>query len=319
MRSYKKPVAQEAPKTFFICPVRKCNKKYKKKEKLKDHVETVHYYETRNRVGSFSLSQEQKIKIYTLAKDYAKLLYGFSEYPAETLTEELKQSSTNLLPQYWCSSVEQKEIERISHAQLVFAKNFFSLDLSSCDWEKVMTDLTDFFALGLPYYDTNFCPSIFIDFLWHACMQDRVFYTEICAKAVGELIPHCIEREEDLENKRFSYFLEIFSKRYGRSPYNPMANENPENVKTPLEKIIDGLDKPIREFQRQEEEKKKADELKKEILSAIAKEIGCEVPSYHEYDYCNIYKRGYRGKDIQKIFEEEMRISYANMRTGGSC
>jgi len=321
MRSYDKPPKRTEKGAFFICPALKCRKKYKTEEKLKKHVEIAHYYETRNYRPSFWFTKEQKIKIYTLAKDYAKLLYGLYIGSPEALIEELTQSSINLLPQHWGVPVEQREIERMSRAQIAFAKNFFSFDLSKCDWEMVMEDLKCFFALGLPYYDTNFCPSIFIDFLWHSCMQDQMFYTEICKEnlAYGELIPHCIERE-DMENKRFSYFLEVFSRRYGRLPYNPPGDQDRLlDVEPSLEKLIDDLDKPIREFEKQEQEKRIEEELKKEILSVLAKEIGCEISSHDQNYYYYYYKKGYRGKDIKKKVEEEFRISYANMLTSGSC
>lgn len=192
------------------CPVPNCNRKYKTEVKLKAHVEKTHYYETRRGNAYFRFDLKTKSKVYDLAANYTQLiLYDMDD----------THDSTYLLPQV--SATTDDDYNRISIAHTSFIANVKEANiLFACDWDQIMDDFQKFLGMGLPYYDTNFCPTLPIDFLWHALMSDRQLYKDVCFKACGETIPHCaIERTEEEDAHRFSYFKDVFKHMYGREPY----------------------------------------------------------------------------------------------------
>lgn len=194
-------IAPEKPaKKLLKCPVPTCNKKYQNEDKRKSHVEKEHYFDTRNQTTNFSgislehdtNSHQIKGQIYELTSEYVKILHRINQMTEEMIISIVKTNSDaeiitcakNLLPHK--QEISSDELLRISVAQFNFAKRIFTVFDESCDWTKVMKDLKSFFEMGLPYYDTNFCPTILVDLLLHSLMQDNKLYTRICLEYCKE-------------------------------------------------------------------------------------------------------------------------------------
>lgn len=213
MRNYNtNPVNKKVFKENLLkCPA--CNKKYKSETKRQQHVEKCHYYDTRND-NQFKLTSDIRAQIFDLAASYVVELYEIRR--DENYGESFAK---NLLPQLYGESIKQNDLLRIMAAQKSFANNLLDQNLLSCNWSFVMDDLERFFNLGLPYYDTNFCPTLAIDFLWHAMMQRPELYVEICKKSCIDIMPHCNNyRSDETDAQRHEYFLKVFSHRFNKMP-----------------------------------------------------------------------------------------------------
>ena len=209
MRNYK--VKQVNKGLLLQCP--SCNKKYKTEIKRQQHVEKDHYYETRNS-NRFKFTSEEKARIYKSAGSYIVELYEIRK--DEDYGESLAK---NLLPQLYKEDLSPNDLKRIMSAQRSFATNLLDQNLLSCDWIAVMDDFEKFFNMGLPHYDTNFCPTLAIDFLWHALMQLPELYIEICEKSCIEIMPHCnIDRTPEEDSQRHEYFLKVFQHKFCKMP-----------------------------------------------------------------------------------------------------
>lgn len=208
---------------FFKCPG--CNKKYKSEKKCQEHVTQHHYYLTRHS-NHFAIDQSLKALIYDLAKNYIMVLYRINSSDENVISDEETKCAKKLLPQLHDQVIDDGPLTRIIVAQKTFVKRLFSENLLTVDWALVMDDLEAFFCLGLPHYDTNFCPTILIDFLWHAAMQDFDLYTKLCRQSCVEIMPHCNnERSPDEDQKRHEYFLAVFKQRFRREPYIPRISD----------------------------------------------------------------------------------------------
>ena len=305
------------------CPVNDCNRKYSHTDRLKRHIETDHFYETRSR-NYICFTYEIKSKIYKLASEYVKVLYKISK--SDTPDEYGKYSAIKLLPH---EKIDDNELARIVQAQVTFSKRLFQMcDLEKCDWERVIGDLESFFRLGLPYYDTNFCPTLLIDFLWHALMQNPELYSKVCEKSCGEIMPHCkIERSEDEDKARYEYFLRVFKKKYG-DLYFPPA---PERTRTPgdINKIQETLAKlslqeetkrleKIEKIEKEEERRLEEYKIKRkkelEEMRLFSKKANVNVNDYWDYEtyYLHYYQQGLVGEQLEKyVLDEKYRIEHS--------
>lgn len=213
---------------FLQCPG--CNKKYKTEKKRQEHVTKAHYYLTRHS-NNLKIDQPLRTSIYDLAKEYVMVLHRINLADGDTISAEETLCAKKLLPQLYDPHEPDKKINaetltRIIVAQKTFAKRLFSENLLTIDWPLVMDDLESFFRMGLPHYDTNFCPTLLIDFLWHAIMQNRDVYTKLCRESCVEIMPHCNnERSAEEDQKRHEYFLEVFKQRFRRDPYIPRVSD----------------------------------------------------------------------------------------------
>jgi hypothetical protein len=122
--------------------------------------------------------------------------------------------------------------------------------LIGCDWRQVFRDFYTFITMGLPYYDTNFCPTLLIDFMWHAVMVKGHITLDI---------PHCAkERTPEEDHRRHLYFCDVFKAVTGRNPYT--GSGSTESIKNmDLYQVADQLrDLPgqIIEEERQKTERK---------------------------------------------------------------
>ena len=131
------------------CPIPSCKRKYKTSKRLQQHISDAHVFDTQNSIG-YQISHNTAMKIFKLAAKYAKiLLSGTPEQQAEC--------TKNLLP-------HKKDITQEELNIMIDAQKQFSQRLYACNWEKVLSDFEGFIRLGTPYNDTNFCPSLPIDF-----------------------------------------------------------------------------------------------------------------------------------------------------------
>lgn len=324
-------------KDLMCCPIKNCNKKYKREDKLKKHVEKDHYYETRNK-NAFKFNNKLKLQIFLAAESYVRILEKILSTNSESALkdESINMSCKNLLPQVFGTEISDVEMMRIFTAQQTLAKKLFDGIFVSCDWERVMEDLELFFRMGLPYYDTNFCPTIAIDFLWHSLMQNNELYKEICLKSCGVIIPHCNQpRSEEEDKKRHEYFLDVFGAHFRRKPYQPnISAKNLDDIqiifsslKRKYEEFV--KDEEKKEYERIDNERKKQEEYEKEqerkkrFLNEFCKENGIypEIDwwIYMEY-YRSYYENGYRREELRLAANSKIKdimLARSNMRS--SC
>uniref|UniRef100_A0A6C0ACU2 C2H2-type domain-containing protein n=1 Tax=viral metagenome TaxID=1070528 RepID=A0A6C0ACU2_9ZZZZ len=190
---------------MLLCPITLCKKKFILKNNLKNHIQIDHYYATRGGVTKFRFSTKDKLNILDCANSYLKVI-------TQIYNDEIdgKEYAINLLPQVECPS--DTEIKRIIKIQKSFAKKVIELNIiEKSNWVNVQKDFECFLRMGLPYYDTNFNPSLSIKFLWFSIMQKPLYYKKMCQKACGELIAHSIaEKTNEKEMDRFNYFQDVF-------------------------------------------------------------------------------------------------------------
>lgn len=187
------------------CPVTGCNRKYKTNETLIKHVERLHPFDTVHR-HHCALSHEQRCLIYILAAGYLrKVLAG---------GDALDECAERLQP------MPAPEVD-IVLAQRQFAERLATRGtLAGCSWALVMRDFDRFLQMGVPHYDTNLCPTLYVDLLWHATMQDPALYAAVSR---GHPLPHCARErgaEEDL--CRFDYYCNLYEHRYHTQPHIPL-------------------------------------------------------------------------------------------------
>ena len=215
---------KEQRETILLHGCGLCNKKYKTEPKLKEHVEKQHYYATVGR----NYAEISAARIFSLAETYAKTIQhinslGLDEY----LSDDVLMSQVGLLLPHK-ENIDVADRDIIAKAHYTFVKSIYANKiLERCNWRLVLDDFRDFIRLGTPYYDTNFCPSMPIDFLWHAAMQDPVFYKKLSFSAIGKILPHCQKvRSEEEDDARYKYFCDVFTHVYRRAPYVPGADTN---------------------------------------------------------------------------------------------
>lgn len=319
MRNYK--VKQVNKGLLLQCP--SCNKKYKTEIKRQQHVEKDHYYETRNS-NRFKFTSEEKARIYKSAGSYIVELYEIRK--DEDYGESLAK---NLLPQLYKEDLSPNDLKRIMSAQRSFATNLLDQNLLSCDWIAVMDDFEKFFNMGLPHYDTNFCPTLAIDFLWHALMQLPELYIEICEKSCIEIMPHCnIDRTPEEDSQRHEYFLKVFQHKFCKMPTSfPSQLEafSIEDIREVFGNLYKKELEKVEERRIVDEERKRLDHeryrliteqyaLKREqedaIIKIISEHFGLSTQElswgYERDYYLKGYKMGLRDKDLKEYVEDQV-------------
>lgn len=307
-----------------------CNKKYRSEERRKKHVEQVHYHETRN-ANWYKFDEVTRARICDLAIEYLKGIVSGQTY--ECLGTVANQ---------------QRFTQRLLSSNI----------LKLCDWNRALDDLQRFFNLGIPYYDTNFCPNLLIDFLWHALMLDDKLYTQLCQSTIGYNVPHCAEeRTEESDQLRYAYFNEVYRHRYGSDPYLPNSNSINNIVNTSISTILmqflstsdndvvianltaqaqkerqihqDRLDAEKlheEEYLRRQEQIRQQREQKLERQGKILDEFcaeTCVSINWYQYDtwYKDTYRRtGYVGDDLKNEVNRLIRAHEATRdRRGSTC
>ncbi len=316
-------------KKLLKCPVSGCNRKYKSDDRRKKHVEKDHFYETRKE-KSKSIGLKAKARIYELAAEYAEVLY-------ENDTDKMILCGKNLLPQKYDEEIESIELKRIVDAQQAFASKLFETNLLSiCNWKKVMKDLGGLLKMGLPYYDTNFNPTLPIDFLWHSLMQDPELYKKICHQTI---IPHCsMERTEEEDIQRYEYFLKVFRHKFKRDVYFPntipdtSSELNIEEIKQMFldlsakesEKIAakeqvkrEEQERRYREVEERELKWKLEEEKQNQELEAFFNETGVSVRNYYRLRYyIGGYNQGITGENLHQHVDK---ICFSDRSMASSC
>lgn len=302
-----KPRKTPSTSELFECPL--CSKKYKTEKKKQEHIEKVHYYATRN-CNKFVFTPEIKVQIYELAHDYELFLRDI----ANRSLEEISLRSKNLLPQSH-GKESPGDIERMNAGQRELSKKLFDTGLKY-DLANVMIDLELFFRLGLPYYDTNFCPTLAMDFLWHSLMQDFVLYSQICKNSCGEIMPHCaVVRTEEEDQERHNYFLDVFQYKYGRAPCQP-------SLVAPIKSFLALREDELTIIMRKEE-KVRQDKLDKERyqreMVEFAQKVGLDIKEILDcfgtrYQYRHFRegheKFGYEGQKLRDYAAEILRQEF---------
>lgn len=344
-RNYKTVATTKRIKIRLECMVSGCSRKYQSEKTLKKHIETKHPYSTR-KSSSGGFSFETKAKIYKLASSYTKILQRIGKMDKQTVIDAVKTNSDDemilcaqkLLPQKSKQDTDTQELVRIAVAQHTFAQRMFDDNLfSECDWKRVMADFECFLNLGLPYYDTNFCPTLLIDFLWHSLMQDADFYTEICVSMCGEIVPHCdLVRSDAEDENRHQYFLQVFRHRFGRDVFLPgMSLFDRPNIDK-IGQHFDELALTEHNLKATKEREKREDEaLEKKAIQATMYRINKEnqrqervlerffeltdvrVSSWYMYTnyYAPAYKLGLRGS----MLTARVSLDMSRYRKGSSC
>lgn len=350
MRNYKtKPLAKKISKNELLkCPLVTCNKKYKSERTRQQHVEKNHYYETRNS-NHFKFNHDVRAQIYESAAEYIVELYEIRKCyeSGECYGESL---ANNLLPQLYGKEVNPEDLKRITIAQSLFAKKLLEENLYLCDWNIVMDDLERFFNIGLPYYDTNFCPTLTIDFLWHAMMQRPNLYVDICRKSCIEIMPHCnVHRSEHEDTERYEYFLRVFQHKFERRPHTFSSSDISEELSSADARqiFIDLYYKELKEIEndrirdeekvrqrneelriREEEKIKQRNEelrIREEKRSTALKEISENVGisleklgSNEIYYYLYGYERGYRSEQLRNYVASQIKLE-SSRSLSSSC
>lgn len=185
---------------FHPCPIHGCNRKYKQHSSLKKHILKIHPLETRTLKG-FALQTESRIALLRHCIAYAKKIQNLRR---QWTHDEL----VRLLPHLQIPS--KNDLERVERAHNAFQTRVIQARLlSQTNWERALSDFQVFLNLGLPYYDDNFCPTLAVDFVWHAVMMEApIQYQAMCVQACGRIIPHCArDRTKKEDEERFVYYL----------------------------------------------------------------------------------------------------------------
>ena len=341
IRSYSSQAPNKRNTVAFLnCPIDKCNRKYKQENKLIQHVERAHYHMTRcGNYLRFTLLQRERI-LQSAAK-YVKILDATKDLSDEDIQamiesdrdNEIIQSAIKLLPQNKDKEITESELSRISLAQRDFAKRIFRTTFFS-ELDKTDTlidDLQHFFQLGLPYYDTNFCPTIPIDFYWHAMMQDAEFYVEICESSVKSVIPHCVNREgPDIDIKRHEYFCDLFQHKYGRIP--TLVGILNEYAPIDIESVVAEYLKKGQEYSdihhQKEEEKRLAvlaerrrseEERRRFQIWLVENNFGPADNNSTTYDRRAAFRAGLSGDAARKHIKDSIARSFVSYRLHSSC
>ena len=315
------------------CPVSGCRRKYKDEDRVKKHVEQNHFYSTKAIYKYFCFNEDTKIQIYKLASAYVKVLARISKMNESEVLDNIRVCSDkemiscakNLLPQNRHNSQEitNDDLIRISLAQHKFAQRMFEDNfIGRCGWDKVMKDFEKFLALGIPYYDTNFCPSLPIDFLWHSLMQDYELYFKICK---NKPIPHCIrDRSEEEDDNRYKYFLDVFKHHYKRNVHMPSKDDVAIEPTIHLDMLCQKIELKIlnekQEKEVEEQERKRVEEMRKQEMKEFREKTGCDVKYWFYYTryYLPFYKQGLTGMELKKAVSKKMNMIEYSVG-GGSC
>lgn len=360
--------SQNHNQNLLLCPIFGCYHGFSSKLLLKNHFDNCHYFDTDDEKISKHVVCKNKNLILILKSvlKYIDVLIKSANLTDDSIKELIKNdkhnpvivASANLLPQFWNKMIFDDELFRITVNQTSFAKRLINTGLfnspGQVDWSKLLDDFTKFVCMGKPYFDSNFCPNIFIDLFWHGSMQNRDLYKTLFPNVMS----HCVKRDSpDEEKTRYKYFLEVFEKRYKRSPYipdlkndlkNDLMNDSLTNsifgiIKNSFfqsdEEMICDFDNSFNDNHKivleeisslikeiKEDEKIKQEKLEKEYQERLEIEQGIKDETslsmndieYYCHGYAiRTYKEGYRGEILKKMIEKN--IDYQRRNYDASC
>jgi hypothetical protein len=93
--------------------------------------------------------------------------------------------------------------------------------MQTVDWTTAVMEFERFLQLGIPDGDTNHCPTLIIDIVWHSVILNPSLYTRLCERSVGYRIPHNhYDRPREEDTARLHRFAAAYLARYGHAPYS---------------------------------------------------------------------------------------------------
>jgi hypothetical protein len=127
-----------------------------------------------------------------------------------------------------------KELAIMTSNHLDFCKRITpvlsAVKTNSNNIQTLFREFNLFLNLGFYWDGSNFCPSLFIDFIWHAAMTDPINYKVLCTTILGETLDHCLQMNEGKQEERDKIFYNQFLHQHSRAPYTILRNlEKPEN------------------------------------------------------------------------------------------
>lgn len=292
------------PPVVHNCP--ECRRKFKTESKLQIHVEQRHYYKTQTTPTYYQFNGDEQRRVLMAAQNYRIMLQGNQAIPYHAL-----------LPQGGTVTPEFVELQETFRQRILNAIDRF-------DWLAIVKDFERFLNMGIPYYDTNFCPSLPIDFLWHAVMViEPQWYHELCQKCCGRLIPHCAElRTEEQDQKRFAYFREVYKHLYH---VDITVSDGAKMIPNSIMTSLDALDRRKRE--EDEQEAKRVDKIRRREEAQAAElarfnlDNDMEVKDYWTYKeyYLPAYNSGLREYGLMLAAQRAQRAARQSVQLGGSC
>lgn len=170
-----------------------------------------------------------------------------------------------------------KELHTITTNHLAFCKRITpELEVitgSSSNISTLFEEFNRFLNLGFYWDNTNFCPSLFIDLIWHCAMMNSAGYNSLCTTFFGKILDHCLPENEGKEPERDAIFFKQFLRFHGRPPLTTLNQPTSENgiavlaEKYQQETIYLDEEKKAKDNERQEEIK-----LQKEADLKLANE-----------------------------------------------
>jgi len=163
-----------------------------------------------------------------------------------------------------------KELHTITTNHLAFCKRITpvldTITGSSSNISTVFEEFNRFLNLGFYWDGTNFCPSLFIDLIWHCAMMNSAAYNSLCSTFFSKILDHCLPENEGEEEKRDAIFFKQFVYFHGRPPLTTLNKQTSEN----------GIAILAEKYQQQsiylEEEKKRKDNERQEADLKLANE-----------------------------------------------
>ena len=164
-----------------------CNKKYKRIEKLGEHVEKEHTFMTIGK-NNHKLSLDEKLWILEEFEKYTRLmLTSCDDSDSDNLFNHISQqlNLTNEAHKLFQTRIMESGLlaKSISDTQQLF---------------KLFDEFEMFLNLGMTWKNDNFCPSLIIDLVWHAAMMNQQKYSLLCLRFVGKVLPHCLTANDSL-------------------------------------------------------------------------------------------------------------------------
>jgi hypothetical protein len=258
---------------FYKC--KWCNRKYKTVGKFEKHVDENHP-DARLCVNNVKFTDDDIEHLVRAVRDYCEMLIMIEDINDDDFRSaidnyiksldhsinlenkeihffEFISMSHKLLPQKVESGCGIDQITRIASAHRVFMRRAiksrlaYKADSDLRQLKKLIQDFQRFLNMGRPWKGGNYCLSLSIDLIWHASMMNHEWYSSMCKRFQGSILPHCLEENDNNYDVRYKEFLMIFKTVYNRSPIL-------------IADLIEGSDNVIYALEQQKIARKKLEE-----------------------------------------------------------
>lgn len=178
----------------FIC-CHWCNKKYKRMDKIEEHVPKAHPFMTL-RSNSHKFTAEERLWLLNCMSNYFEILEGIMVNPElDYFVDATKKIGA--------TAEGHREFQRKAKESGLL----FRLQSDPQNLFKAITQFEMFLNLGITWRGDNFCPSMIIDFVWHSAMLQPGKYSDLCIRFFAcKMLSHCLPENIGLEEKRFAEF-----------------------------------------------------------------------------------------------------------------